>query len=34
MTGGRFNTSKPKSDVDWAILRAKEMPVGTPYFGI
>jgi hypothetical protein len=28
MSGGRFNTSKPKSDVDWAIIRARELPVG------
>lgn len=24
--GGKFSNSKPKSDVDWAIYRAKQLP--------
>ena len=32
VSGGKFNTSKSKSELDWVILRAQETPAGNHYF--
>lgn len=32
--GGRFSSSKPKSEIDWIILRAKQTPAPNQYAGV